>query len=65
MANPYVHKATSYSVNSVEQVSIHYDEAYDDYIIVINSVEPALHCTLAQLELIITAASDVVEMDSR
>jgi hypothetical protein len=59
----HVHKATSYSINSVEQVSIHYDETYDDYIVVVNSVEPELRFTLAQLELLITAAGDVVEMD--
>ena len=61
----YVHKATSHSVNSVENVAIYYNNTWDDYLIVINDAEPPFHCTLSQLELLITAATDVVEMDTR
>lgn len=60
----YDHKATSDSFNGAERVVIYYSKREDDYLLVING---DWHDTItkSQLELIIHAGTDVIEMASR
>ena len=69
----YNHKATSDSFNGAESVVIYYSKVEDDYLIVLS--DPHHECdacggelvyvTKAQLELIVHAGSDVIEMAVR
>lgn len=60
----YNHKATSDSFNGAERVVIYYSKVEDDYLLVIND-EQGWTFTKAQLELIVHAGGDVLEMANR
>ena len=66
----YDHKATSDSFNGAERVVIYYSKVEDNYLVVIGNPdhESLLHevyVTKAQLELLIHAGTDVIEMSNR
>ena len=61
----YDHKATSDSFNGAERVVIYYSKVEDNYLIVYNEMEHRFIVTKAQLELIIHAGTDVIEMAAR
>jgi hypothetical protein len=60
----YFHKATSDSFNGAERVVIYYSKTEGDYILVINE-DTILTITKAQLELVVHAGTDVLEMAAR
>ena len=61
----YNHKATSDSFNGAERVVIYYSKVEDNYLIVYNGVDQGFIVTKAQLELLVHAGTDVIEMAAR
>ena len=61
----YNHKATSESFNGAETVAIYYSKVEDNYILCINNFDTLLTVTKAQLELVVHAGTDVLEMAAR
>lgn len=65
----YVHKATSDSFNGAQTVVIYYSKVEDDYIIHVEKEDfeeiDRLYVTKSQLELIVHAGTDVIEMAAR
>ena len=60
----YNHKATSDSFNGAERVVIYYSKVEDNYLLHIEG-EVYLTVTKGQLELIVHAGTDVIEMSNR
>lgn len=60
----YNHKATSDSFNGAERVVIYYSKVEDDYLLHITG-EVFVNVTKGQLELIVHAGGDVLEMAAR
>ena len=64
----YVHKATSHSFNEAENVVVYYSSLDDRYLIVLHSKlnedvdELGIFVNKTHLELIVNAASDVIDM---
>ena len=65
----YNHKATSEGFNGSEKVSIHYHGASSEYIIYVHANQEEgskdIHVSKSQLELIVHAGTDVLDIDSR
>ena len=57
----YNHKATSEGFNGINKTQIFYSKYADDYLVVIND-EPVLFLDKPKLELLVHAATDVLEM---
>ena len=65
----YNHKATSEGFNGAEKVSIHYNGVVREYIIYVHANQEEgskdIHVSKSQLELIVHAGTDVLDIDSR
>ncbi len=65
----YNHKATNESINATDKVSIYHSDDFGDYMVYVyaNQEEDGktLYLSKAQLELLLQAATDTLEMDSR
>ena len=66
----YNHKATSDSFSGAERVVIYYSKVEDNYLVVVGnpdyeSLLREVYVTKGQLELLIHAGTDVIEMANR
>jgi hypothetical protein len=66
----YYHKATNESINATDKVSIHYSDTSDSYMVCVHAdpgprADKTLYLSKAQLELLVQAGTDTLEMDSR
>lgn len=63
----YNHKATSEGFNGGEKVSIYYSSTNNDYLVYVYANQEAfgkkIYVSKAQLELIIHAGTDVIDME--